>query len=161
MELTSLTPADGNTLFRWINDRNTVILSGPFAPVSREDHDRWLARITNAPDVRIFAIRVGGQLIGTCQLFDISMQHRSAELQIRIGEKPARGNGYGTAAVLKLLDYAVCLGLHRVWLRAFATNHAAIRCYEKCGFLKEGLQKDVALIEGKWVDIILMGALLD
>lgn len=161
MELTILTPADGSTLFRWINDRNTVILSAPFTPVSRDHYNGWLARITNAPDVRIFAIRVGGQLIGTCQLFDISMQHRSAELQIRIGESSARGNGYGTAAVLELLNYAVGLGLHRVWLRVFATNRAAIRCYEKCGFQKEGLQRDAALIEGKWVDIVLMGVLLD
>jgi RimJ/RimL family protein N-acetyltransferase len=38
-------------------------------------------------------------------------------------------------------------------------NRRAIRCYEKCGFIKEGLDREGALIEGQYETDIYMGIL--
>jgi RimJ/RimL family protein N-acetyltransferase len=35
------------------------------------------------------------------------------------------------------------LELHRISLGVYDFNTSAIRCYEKCGFVREGVQRDV------------------
>lgn len=162
IELRPLEPRDSDVLFRWINDRATVVFNAPFEPVSREDHDRWFEAVRLSRNVRIFAIVEVGtdRLIGSCQLLNISDRHRSAELQIRIGEPDARDRGLGSHAVRKLLEVGFgSLGLHRISLTVRADNPRAIRVYEKCGFQREGLLRDAAWIEGKFVDLVCMAAL--
>ncbi len=51
------------------------------------------------------------------------------------------------------------LGLHRLSLGVFDFNHAAIRCYEKSGFVKEGLLRDVRKVEGAYWSLIEMSIL--
>ena len=86
--------------------------------------------------------------------------HRSAELQIRLGEAAERGQGYGTEVVRLLLDFAFKdLNLHRVYLHVFSTNTAVIRVYEKVGFVREGLLRKAAHINGAYVDVLVMGIL--
>jgi RimJ/RimL family protein N-acetyltransferase len=155
---------DGPTLFRWINDRDTVILSAGFKPVHATQHSAWLASLADRKDAVIFAIRLvrGDRLIGYCQLLSIDRVHRSAELQIRIGEKKARGRGYGVEAVRQLVEFAFRdLGLHRVWLQVFATNARALKAYEKAGFTREGRMREGVFVDGRFVDVVAMGILAD
>lgn len=162
--LEPLRAEDSPRLFEWINDRKLVLLSAPFEPVSRADHDAWFERIRRAEDVEIFGIRLleGDELIGSCQLKDIDRAGGVAELQIRIGAQGERGRGLGTEAVGLLLDHAFDdLGLRRVGLEVFPGNERAIRSYEKAGFRREGVRRHAALIEGEWTDAIIMGALRD
>ena len=138
------------------------MLSAPFRPVSRAEHDRWFAEIRSREDVRIFGIRLleGDRLVGTCQLHSIHPVHRSAELQIRIGEQDARRRGFGLAATRRLLAIGFGeLDLHRVYLHMLATNEAARRLYERAGFRVEGVQREAACIEDAWVDVTLMAIL--
>lgn len=161
VELTLLRPEDSPLLFEWINDRALVTLNAPFRPVSQDEHDAWFEQIRQREDVRIFAIREGGRLVGTCQLHGIHAVHRSAELQIRIGAAAARGRGVGTAATTRLLEIGFReLGLHRVQLHVFSTNESARRLYERVGFRVEGVQREAACIGAKWVDVVMM-AMLD
>jgi RimJ/RimL family protein N-acetyltransferase len=51
------------------------------------------------------------------------------------------------------------LGLRRVQLYVDEDNLRAIRCYEKCGFGREGLLRSYRLREGKPVNEIVMAAL--
>jgi RimJ/RimL family protein N-acetyltransferase len=44
-------------------------------------------------------------------------------------------------------------------LHVFKTNIRAIRSYEKIGFVKEGLLRKAAHIDGKYLDIVVMGIL--
>ena len=162
VELTPLRPEDTALLFEWINDRALVTLSAPYHRVSRAEHDAWFERVRRRDDLRIFGIREEGRLVGTCQLHSIHPVHRSAELQIRIGEPSARGRGVGTAAASRLLEIAFHeLGLHRVYLHVFATNEPARRLYEGVGFRVEGVQREAAWIEGAWIDVVLMAFLAD
>ena len=51
------------------------------------------------------------------------------------------------------------MGLHRLFLRAFADNAQAIRSYEKAGFEREAYLRDDVCIDGRYRDIVLMGIL--
>lgn len=160
--LTPITRADAPQLFRWINDRDLVRFNSAYQPVHEPTHMQWLEGLTQRTDLVAFAIRIRrtGRLIGVCQLTAISRVHRSAELQIRLGDAAARGRGYGSEAVRLLLDHAFHdLNLHRVSLQVFATNAAAIRTYERAGFRHEGRLRDAAFIGGEYVDVRLMGIL--
>ena len=162
--LEPLRDEDNPRLFEWINDRELVLLSAPFKPVERPDHDAWFERIRRSDDVEIYGIRLldGDELIGSCQLKEIDRAQGAAELQIRIGAEGERGRGLGTEAVGLLLDRAFDdLGLQRVGLEVFPSNEPAIRSYEKAGFRREGTRRQAALIDGEWTDVIVMGALRD
>lgn len=162
IRLAPLTMADAPQLYEWINDRDQVLFNAPYKPVSEPQHAEWLAAITSRRDATIFGIRTTGQdtLVGSCQLHSIDPIHRSAELQIRIGETSARGKGYGKNAVRLLLRFAFSdLNLHRVFVHVFADNAPAIRLYETTGFKREGALRDAAFIDGKYVDVLVMGVL--
>jgi RimJ/RimL family protein N-acetyltransferase len=151
-------------MFEWINDREQVLFNAPYRPVSELQHYSWAEAIQQRQDMMIFSIfqLETDDLIGTCQLHSINAVHRSAELQIRLGEVAARGAGYGTEAVSLLLGFAFRdLNLHRVYLHVFSTNGAAIQVYEKVGFKREGVLRKAAHIDGEYVDILIMGILRD
>jgi diamine N-acetyltransferase len=162
IRLAPLTMADASRLFEWINDRDQVLFNAPYKPVSEPQHVEWLSQITSRRDAMIFGIRTTSDdtLVGSCQLHSISSVHRSAELQIRIGETHARGKGYGKTAVQLLLRFAFAdLNLHRVFVHVFADNAPAIRLYESTGFKREGALREAAFIDGKYVDVLVMGVL--
>lgn len=150
---------DSMILYEWITDRELVILNSPYWPVSDVDHDAWIeSMLVRRSDLVIFVIEnETGTPIGTCQLVNINWAHRSAELQIRIAPG-AQGRGLGTLAVTKLCDFGFRdLGLHRINLNVWATNHRAIRVYEKAGFQREGLLRQAALVDGRFEDVVVMG----
>jgi RimJ/RimL family protein N-acetyltransferase len=160
--LTPLREADLPRLFDWINDRHEVLFNAAYKPVLQSQHRAWFESLGERRDLVIFAIRLGSDdaLVGTCQLRHLDLTHRNAELQIRLGDPGQRGHGYGTQAVRLLLDFAFRdLNLHRVYLHVFETNAAAIRAYEKAGFVREGILRQAAHIDGAYVDIAVMGKL--
>lgn len=164
MRLRPAVAADAPQLFRWINDRELVVHNAPFRPVAWPEHAAWFERILAPSPERVFFIIEAvatGEAIGSCQLLNISSQHGTAELQIRIGEASGRDRGLGTEAVRLLVAHAFGeLGLHRVGLQVFATNARAIRAYEKAGFRREGLLRQAACIDGARLDVVCMGVLV-
>lgn len=157
-----LRTSDIKPLFHWINDRELVLHSAPFKPISEAQHRAWFNDVRKRDDTFIFGIRLGNtrRLIGYCQLRAVDPVHRNAELQIRLGASSEWGKGYGTEATMKLLQFAFeDRNLHRVYLHVFASNKPAIRIYEKAGFAREGLMRQAAYIDGKFIDIVLMAAL--
>jgi RimJ/RimL family protein N-acetyltransferase len=164
VELTPLTDADSDAMLRWINERDLVLLSSAYRPVDEAHHREWFSSIRKRADVVIFGIRevAGGRLVGSCQLLGINPTHRKAELQIRIGEADARGRGYGREAVDLLLDFAFGdLNLHRVELTVLEGNEPAIKTYLSAGFAREGVMRQAAHIDGRYVDLVFMGILRD
>ena len=51
------------------------------------------------------------------------------------------------------------LGMHRVDLRVLAFNERAIACYEKCGFVREGVEREGSRIGGERQSDVLMSVL--
>lgn len=160
--LAPVTHDDLAAMFGWINDRDHVLSNAPYKPISESQHEEWFAAVRQRTDLVLFAIRLleTSKLIGSCQLHNISEIHRNAELQIRLGDASERGKGLGTEAVKLLLSFAFNdLNLHRVYLHVFKTNTAAIRSYEKAGFVREGVLRQAAHINGDYVDVLVMGVL--
>lgn len=160
VRLSSIRPEDSQTLFRWINDPETVRFNAAYKPVHWAGHEEWCRSLAANPGKQVLAIRVGDRLVGVVQLSDIDPIHRSAELTIRIGEDADRGCGYGTQALRLATDFAWRdLNLHRVWLRVFADNARAIAAYRKAGFVDEGTLREAAHTDGRYVDMRVFGLL--
>ena len=85
---------------------------------------------------------------------------RWADLGIFIGEKGLWDQGYGADAVRTALRYAFSgMRLNRVSLTTDEANARAIRCYERCGFVREGLLRQQRLVDGQFRNAVLMGLL--
>jgi len=83
-------------------------------------------------------------VIGHISLGRIDSKHRSARIgKVLVGERDVRGKGIGGQMIAEVLKVAFDeLKLHRVCLGVFDFNTSAIACYEKAGFVKEGLLRD-------------------
>lgn len=124
----------------WSNDLEIASLLEGDYPRTVEECPAWHRLSQGNRHQQRFAICTGeGVLIGDIELDHIAWRSGDAELRVRIGEKEFWDQGFGTDSVTALLGYAFgTLGLSRVYLRVFDFNKRAIRCYEKCGFRKEG-----------------------
>jgi RimJ/RimL family protein N-acetyltransferase len=101
-----------------------------------------------------------GRFIGTARLHSILWSDRKASVALGIFDRRFWSHGYGTDALGLLMRFAFDdLELHRLRLRVLRYNHRAIRCYEKCGFVPEGVERESALVDGAWHDDVLMGIL--
>ncbi len=138
-----------------------VITSGDAPPVS--DHQVrafWKRRIKHpAPEMRYFVIEPlpdqpgAGRFAGMCNLQDIDMRNRHAELGIWIGVRDLRGLGYGTDAIRALLPYAFeVVRLEKLYLGVYDFNEAGLRCYERLGFRYEGRLRHQIYYAGQYWD---------
>ncbi len=131
-------------------------------PVTRDRFDARLARAADDEDPRapvFFVVDVDGTAVGSATLFDVDLLARHAEAGITL-ERGARGRGIGTAAISQLVEFGfVRLNLRRIHLQAISSNIAAIRAYEKAGFVVEGRQRQHAWVRGAYEDVVRMGIL--
>ena len=98
-----------------------------------------------------------GRFIGNVELDHISRKNGTAELVIVIGERDYWDKGFGTEAIMLTLSFAFArIHLSRVYLRVYTSNRRAIRCYEKCGFHKEGILRPSPRLVGRDGPVILM-----
>ena len=158
--LREITEGDTENIIRWRNHpavRDNFIFR---EKLTAEAHLCWLNETVRRGKAAQFIIVDGDRDIGSVYLRDIDRAHRKAELGIFIGEADARGRGHGAAAVKLTLRHAFeVLQLDRVYLRVLADNAPAIRSYEKCGFVREGLFRRDAVIGGQGVDVMYMAVL--
>jgi RimJ/RimL family protein N-acetyltransferase len=109
-----------------------------------------------------FAIEADGKLIGDIQLQMRDQRSRVAGLGIAIYDRDYLGRGYGREAIELFLDWAFRIQNYtRIWLTVWASNERAIRCYRAAGFAEEGRQRKQIFVDGKYVDVVLMGVLRD
>lgn len=160
--LRPMTYEDTDLIVSWRNQeavRRNFIYQELF---TRESHEQWIHTMVETGKVvqMVICETEGGRPVGSVYLRDIDRRHNKAEYGIFIGGEGARGKGYGTVAARLMIRYAFEeLGLHRLFLRAFADNEQAIRSYEKAGFEREAYLREDVCIEGCYRDIVLMGVL--
>ena len=164
VSLRARTDADLDMLFGLAADLDTWEERGPAgpAPLTRERFDARLARTSGpdaAEDTVAFVVDVDGTAVGSASLFEFDPLAHHAEAGISL-VPAARGRGIGTAAIVQLVEFGfVRRNLRRIHLQAIASNTAAIRAYEKAGFVVEGRQRQHAWVRGGYEDIVLMGIL--
>jgi RimJ/RimL family protein N-acetyltransferase len=134
----------------------------PWEPVALERLEaRFTERLGEGErDGPRFAIEADGQYIGHCLLYRIDDFARVCQLGIGIGDPAYQGRGYGREAITLLLRYAFDLrNLRRVGLSVNADNERALRAYRACGFVEEGRLREQAWVEGRYIDVVVMGIL--
>ena len=82
-----------------------------------------------------------------------------ADLSIYV-DRAARGRGVGRVLLARVIDEARRIGYHKMVLAAFPTNAAGMRLYEAMGFTRVGIYREQGLLDGRWVDVILMEQIL-
>jgi len=115
-------------------------------------------------DLRVFfgVQTKDGTPIGLFGIRSVHPHHRLGMLTAFIAEPEYWGGGYGTDALLLLVDYAFdWLDLRRVWLLTMALNARVMRQMEKVGFALEGRPRQATWADGQWVDGLTYGLLRD
>lgn len=152
--------SDAHAMLRWASDEDVTRWHGPpNLPASLAQMEKFIEMgSTPADTAKYFAIEtLDGKLVGDCGLRSIDWKCRKAEFFITIGEKQLWDKGYGSDALRVVTRLAFeKMNLNRLWLTVLVDNPRAVRCYEKCGFVREGHLRDESYVDGKYRDVILM-----
>ena len=120
----------------------------------------YLRSLSSCSSVIHFAIytRNNSQHIGNVSLNHIHWQARTAEIGILIGNKDFWNKGVASQVITLIVEYAFDrLNLNRLEIGSF--NPAAIRVFEKTGFIHEGVSREKIYIDGKYFDDVRMALL--
>ena len=118
----------------------------------------WLRSVRAQPFA--WVIEYQGRLIGQIRLHSLHQIDQRARLSVGILTEEQLGRGIGRRVIRMVLAHAFGdMGLHRVDLRVIEFNTRAIRCYQSCGFVEEGRERQSACIDGAYYDDIMMGVL--
>jgi len=164
--LRGLTEADlDGPMAQWSNDREVtrMLYRGAF-PETRKTAAAAMAAVASNPQEVELAIEdvASGKHIGIAGLHSMNRIAHSAEFRILIGDKTFWGGGYGTEVTPLMVVYGFeVLNMHKVWLGVTADNVGAVRCYEKVGFVHEGVLRDETYRNSRYYDAIRMSILRD
>jgi RimJ/RimL family protein N-acetyltransferase len=102
-----------------------------------------------------------GDLAGEAILWGIDPHNRSAHVGISL--RPAfRGRGLGADAVRVLCEYGFTVrGLHRLGVETLRDNGPMLRIAEQVGFVREGVLRRAAWVNGQFIDEVVFGMLAE
>jgi L-amino acid N-acyltransferase YncA len=75
-------------------------------------------------------------------------------------ERAYRGRGVGKVMLARLIELAREQRYHKMVLSAFPSNSGGMALYERMGFRTVGVYKEQGMLDGRWVDTIVMEKLL-
>ena len=164
IRLTALTKEDMPQVARWFRDAGLLRLWNADAakPASEAGLIKQLEEMDKRDNAFGFAIRPieGEELLGYIELEGILWSHQVAWIAIGIGDRANWGRGYGREAMTLVLDFAFReLNLYRIQLSVFEYNDRAIALYEKLGFQREGVFREMLHRDGRRYDMYLYGLL--
>jgi RimJ/RimL family protein N-acetyltransferase len=155
---------DIDALYIVKNDPDVAsILGGSSTTYSKVDLEGWVEFHRAAKDEALFVIAdTEDRAIGHVGLYKIDHLLRAAEFGILIGDRSNWGKGLGRACSRFAIEYGFDkLNLRRIYLEVLASNERAIKLYRSLGFVEEGRLRQAAWQSGNFVDVILMGLLIE
>ncbi len=162
LRLRRATAADAEAICRIYNqgieDRVATLETELRTP---EERRRWLAARGERHPV-IVAEDERGAVVGWGSLNPFSAREAYrfvADFSIYV-ERGARGTGVGARMLEWLIALGRQLGYHKMVLSAFPTNTGGMALYTKLGFRTVGIYREQGLLDGRWVDTIIMEKLL-
>lgn len=148
MELIKLEPlkrSDFKQLINWINSEEFLIQWSGNA-FTYPLNDQQLEQYIESTNTLAFKVidEDSKEVIGHISLGQIDNINRSARIgKVLVGDTKMRGRSIGKHMMKAVLHIAFEeLKLHRVTLGVYDFNTSAISCYEKIGFVKEGLLRE-------------------
>jgi RimJ/RimL family protein N-acetyltransferase len=149
----------------WRNDATTrdAVLGYKF-PVTEKMEEGWYDRILadTGGHRASFAVEdaADGMHVGFVHLSDIDWSSRSAHFGVVIGDRERQNRGIGSEATELAMIYGFeTLNLDRIELRVVEGNRRARDIYARLGFVEEGRLRRAAFVNGKPVDVMIMGLL--
>jgi RimJ/RimL family protein N-acetyltransferase len=121
------------------------------------DERRYLRAIRRYPNAAVFVAEDERQIVG--RLSVARDQHPASRHVADLGLMVAmshRRRGIGTGLLEAALDWARHSEVRKLELHVFPHNEAAIRLYEKFGFVQEGYRRGHYRRGNEYVDAILM-----
>jgi RimJ/RimL family protein N-acetyltransferase len=148
----------------YINDPDVLrfLESGIPYPSTFNEELKWFESISAFKDSYRFAVEAidSGKYIGDCGINSIDWKNSVANVVIFIGDKNYWSKGCGTDAMQMLLSFAFNqINVNKVRLSVYSFNMRAVRSYEKCGFIQEGVLRQEIYRDGQYYDTIVMGIL--
>ena len=162
--LRPLAKEDSVYLRKWSDDAEIRGLIGEVTSMSQADCEKFLEEVCadNSREWFVVVIKKNDRVIGEAGLLRMFPAWRTTDVSVIIGEKEEWGKGYGTEAILLLLDYAFRhLDFHRVAIGVVGFNERALHFWEKVGFRREGIQRDGYYYDDKYYDFVTMSILED
>lgn len=148
---------------RWMSDPEVTrtLVAGRY-PEDMESIRRFVQVHMTPPHVFLAIFwQETDEHIGNVKL-TVDSLNRRGEFSIVIGEKDFWGKGVSTEVTALMLEIAFCrLNLHRVFLGVNSGNVAAIKSYQKVGFVEEGRARQEMFVDGKYEDRVIMGILAE
>lgn len=151
---------------KFLNDAKVKRLMNPNIPFlyTYEDEEKWFQSQSAMNDLYNFAIETleEKKYIGGCGINKLDWKNSVATIGIFIGNEDYWSKGYGSDALNILIKFIFeQMNIHKIKLGVYSYNKRAIKCYEKCGFKKEGVLREELFRDGKYHDVIIMGILKD
>jgi len=162
VSLRPLVSGDLVYLRKWLEDGEIRGLIGEVSPMSKADSEKFLKKVRTETGRAWFMVvlRENNRVIGEAGLLRMDHAWHTTDISVIIWDREEWGKGYGTEAILLLLDYAFRqLKFHRVAIGVVSFNERALRFWANLGFKREGAQRDGYYYDGKYHDFILMSIL--
>jgi RimJ/RimL family protein N-acetyltransferase len=146
-------------LHRLVNDPRVWRSLFNADPQTMADEQAFYENVVTADGEVHLLICADGDPVGIIGLNGIDPSWGIAEVGYYV-DPDAHGQGYATAAVGLLTDYAFDQRrLEKLKADALATNEASQRVLEKNGFVEEGRFREHGYVDGERVDVVRYGLL--
>jgi RimJ/RimL family protein N-acetyltransferase len=156
--------ADLNSLVKYANNWNVAkwLTNGFPHPYTIEDGKAYLSMIANDNPMKVFAIEVGGEAVGSIGIFpQADIHEKSAEMGYWLAEE-CWGQGIMTKAIQEIVEYGFrTFGIVRIFARPFSTNLKSQRVLEKAGFRLEASLIKALYKNGEFMDELIYAKLKD
>lgn len=163
--LRAFEPEDYKTTIEWRKNEYTWnLLVGPKYFVSSEYEKKWVENaIFDNKNIKLAICTMKDNMhIGNIYLEKIDLINRNANIGIIIGDNTNCGKGYGTEAILLMLQYAFYeRGLERVFATILESNYPSQKLFKKCGFREEGILRKSVFKNGHFLNKIIVSILRD
>jgi RimJ/RimL family protein N-acetyltransferase len=169
IKLETFKKEDFNQLIDWVNNEHLLTnwAGSLFSyPLSRDSLDWYIEDTNEGLESDAFVYKAvdteTGTTLGHVSLGSISRKNRSARIsRVLVGNNAERGKGVCQQMINAVLRFGFeNLELHRISLGVYDFNTSAIKCYEKCGFVSEGVQRDVLQYKpNEWWSLVEMSIL--
>lgn len=147
---------------RWLNDPEVCRYNSHHVyPYTPEQAREWIRSIPSRGElVLAIARRDDRTHVGNVSLQSIDRVARSGELAILLGERSAWGRGIGLESARLVVEHGFgSMNLHRIHLGTTEDNVAMRRIAERLGMRQEGVRREAAFNDGRYVDVIEYGLL--
>ena len=132
------------------------------APIEFSMVEKYVKMLMESDHDYFFALyeKKKKKFIGTVKIGSVDRYNGTADIGVMIGEKRYWGKRLATDALSATCRYAFTkLKLRKLTGGCFMTNVAMVKCFEKLGFVREGVRRKQNLLDGVYVDHVIYGLL--